>query len=180
MTSILNTLLSIPTVVVGLAVYSVISRRGPLGELGLLFTPTAIIIGQTILALPIISALTMNATRDMDRVLWNTAVSLGSSRVQAAILLLKHARFAIVGAVIAGFGRVVAEVGASMMLGGNIANYTRTLTTAISLETSKGDFSFAIALGIILLLVSFSVNLGVYFFQQWTRRASIKTGERYS
>ena len=163
-TSIVNTFLSIPTVVVGLGVYSMISRRGPLGEWGILFTPAAIVLGQSILATPMVTALTMNATRDLDRNLWNTALSLGASQGQAAVLLVLQARFAIVGALVAGFGRVIAEVGSSMMLGGNIELYTRTLTTAIALESSKGEFAFALALGIILLLISFIVNGLLHYF----------------
>jgi tungstate transport system permease protein len=172
LTSIVNTLLSLPTVVVGLAVYSFISRRGPLGRYGLLFTPAAIILGQTILATPIVTALTMNATRSLERDLQLTALSLGASRVQVAMLLLLQARFAVLGALVAGFGRVIAEVGAAMMLGGNIEGYTRTLTTAIALETSKGEFAFALALGIILLLISFMVNILVHYFQQVKHRGA--------
>jgi tungstate transport system permease protein len=175
--SIVNTLLSLPTVVVGLAIYSFISRRGPLGRFGLLFTPTAIILGQAVLATPIVTALTMNATRSLERDLQMTALSLGASRVQVAYLLLLQARFAVLGALVAGFGRVIAEVGAAMMLGGNIEGYTRTITTAIALETSKGEFAFALALGIILLLISFVVNILVHYFQQVKHRGGVYHGE---
>lgn len=175
--SIVNTLLSLPTVVVGLAIYSFISRRGPLGRFGLLFTPTAIILGQAVLATPIVTALTMNATRSLERDLQMTALSLGASRVQVAYLLLLQARFAVLGALVAGFGRVIAEVGAAMMLGGNIEGYTRTITTAIALETSKGEFAFALSLGIILLLISFVVNILVHYFQQVKHRGGVYHGE---
>lgn len=175
--SIVNTLLSLPTVVVGLAIYSFISRRGPLGRFGLLFTPTAIILGQAVLATPIVTALTMNATRSLERDLQMTALSLGASRVQVAYLLLLQARFAVLGALVAAFGRVIAEVGAAMMLGGNIEGYTRTITTAIALETSKGEFAFALALGIILLLISFVVNILVHYFQQVKHRGGVYHGE---
>lgn len=175
--SIVNTLLSLPTVVVGLAIYSFISRRGPLGRFGLLFTPTAIILGQAVLATPIVTALTMNATRSLERDLQMTALSLGASRVQVAYLLLLQARFAVLGALVAAFGRVIAEVGAAMMLGGNIEGYTRTITTAIALETSKGEFAFALSLGIILLLVSFVVNILVHYFQQVKHRGGVYHGE---
>ncbi len=175
--SIVNTLLSLPTVVVGLAIYSFISRRGPLGRFGLLFTPTAIILGQAVLATPIVTALTMNATRSLERDLQMTALSLGASRVQVAYLLLLQARFAVLGALVAAFGRVIAEVGAAMMLGGTIEGYTRTITTAIALETSKGEFAFALSLGIILLLVSFVVNILVHYFQQVKHRGGVYHGE---
>ena len=144
-----NTLLSFPTVVVGLFVFAFISRQGPLGFLGLLFTPTAMIIGQFILAIPIITALT-----------------LGANRIQTSIAILSETRFALIAAIIAGFSRIIGEVGSAIMLGGNIRNYTRTITTAIALETSKGEFGFAIALGLILMLVSFFVNLIFRYFQK--------------
>lgn len=154
-----NTLLSLPTVVVGLLVYGFISRQGPLGFFGLLFTPTAMIIGQFIIAVPIIIALTISAVQGLDRRIRPTALTLGASRWHASITVLAEARFAIMAAIIAGFGRIIGEVGAAIMLGGNIRHYTRTITTAIALETSKGEFGFAVALGIILMIVAFSVNL---------------------
>lgn len=161
-----NTLLSFPTVVVGLLVFAFISRQGPLGFLGILFTPTAMIIGQFILAIPIITALTIAAVQGVDRRARLTALTLGANRVQASMTVLNEARFALVAAIIAGFGRVIGEVGAAIMLGGNIRNYTRTITTAMALETSKGEFGFAIALGIILMVISFSVNILFRYFQQ--------------
>ena len=162
----LNTLLSLPTVVVGLTVYSFLSRMGPLGDLGLLFTQTAIIIGQVILIIPIITALTISAIKGLDNRILSTARVLGANKVQTFALYLREARYGIVAAIIAGFGRVYAEVGVSMMLGGNIKGYTRTITTAIALETSKGEFALGIALGIVLLTFAFAINIFVHKFQK--------------
>ncbi|RLA93364.1 MAG: ABC transporter permease [Deltaproteobacteria bacterium] len=161
-----NAMLSLPTVVVGLFVFSFISRQGPLGFLGLLFTPTAMVIGQFILAIPIITALTISAVQGVDRRVRPTALTLGANRLQTSITVLTEVRFALMAAIIAGFGRIIGEVGSAIMLGGNIRNYTRTITTAIALETSKGEFGFAIALGIILMIVAFSVNILFRYFQQ--------------
>ncbi|WP_027340679.1 ABC transporter permease [Halonatronum saccharophilum] len=164
--TLLNTLLSLPPVVIGILVFSFISKQGPLGEFGLLFTPQGIIIGQTILALPIITALTVNTVKESEHQIVITALSLGASSGQALLTLLKEVKFGILGAVITGYGRVIGEVGVSMMIGGNIRNFTRTLTTAIALETGKGEFSFGIALGIILMLISFIINLILHSFQE--------------
>jgi len=163
--SLVNTLLALPTVVVGLIVYSLISRRGPLGIFGLLYTPSAMIIGQFILATPIIIALTHSAVQGIDKRVRNTALTLGATESQSAWMVIKEARYAVLAAVITGFGRVIAEVGAAMMLGGNIKGSTRTMTTAIALETSKGEFGFGIALGIILLIIAFSINTLLHYFQ---------------
>jgi len=163
--AIVNTLLALPTVVVGLLIYSLISRRGPLGILGLLFTPWAMIIGQFVLALPIIIALTYSAVQGIDKKVRNTALTLGATDYQAALTVIREARYAVLAAVVTGFGRVIAEVGAAMILGGNIKGSTRVMTTAIALETSKGEFGFALALGLILLLVAFSVNILLHYFQ---------------
>lgn len=163
---ILNTMLSLPTVVVGIFVYSLISRRGVLGEFDLLFTPVGIIIGQVILIIPLITALVRNVIFSMDEKLYKTATSIGASRSQKFKLLILEARYGIIGAVIAGFGRVLGEIGVSMMLGGNIKGVTRTITTAMSLETNKGRFGFALALGIILLTLSFLINFLTYFLQE--------------
>jgi len=163
--SLVNTLLALPTVVVGLIVYSLISRRGPLGVFGLLFTPSAMILGQFILAVPIIIALTHSAVQGIDKRVRNTALTLGATEAQSAWMVIKEARYAVLTAVITGFGRVIAEVGAAMMLGGNIKGSTRTMTTAIALETSKGEFGFGIALGIILLIIAFSINILLHYFQ---------------
>jgi tungstate transport system permease protein len=164
--TIFNTLLSLPTVLVGLFLFSLLSRQGPLGFLGLLFTPTAMVVGQSTLAIPIITALTIAAVQSVDRRARPTALTLGANRVQMGMTVLTEVRFALMAAIIAGFGRVIGEVGAAIMLGGNIRNYTRTITTAIALETSKGEFGFAIALGIILMVVAFSVNILFRFLQQ--------------
>ena len=162
---LVNTLLALPTVVVGLIVYSLISRRGPMGVFGILYTPSAMIIGQFILATPIIIALTYSAVQGIDKRVRNTALTLGATESQSAWMVIKEARYAVLAAVIAGFGRVIAEVGAAMLLGGNIKGSTRTMTTAIALETSKGEFGFGIALGIILLIIAFSVNILLHYFQ---------------
>ncbi len=164
--TILNTLMAMPTVVLGLLGYALISRQGPLGGLQLLFTPTAMILGQYILATPIIMALTISATQSVDPRVQRTAIVLGANAFQAAIAVLLEARFALMAAVITGLGRVIGEVGASMMLGGNIKGYTRNLSTAIALETSKGEFGFGLALGCILMTVALSVNFLLRFFQK--------------
>jgi len=157
--TVFNTLMALPTVVVGLFCYSFLSRKGPLGFLDLLFTPSGIILGDVILALPLIVGLTIAAVHSVDPRARMTAISLGASPRQASLTILAEARFGLMAALFNGFGRVVAEVGSAMMLGGNIRGYTRTLTTAIALETSKGEFAFGMALGIILLVVALSVNL---------------------
>ena len=163
---ILNTLLSLPTVVIGIFVYSLISRRGVLGELELLFTPVGIIIGQVILLIPLITVLVRNVIYSLDEKLYKTAKSMGASRSQRFKLTVREARYGIIGALIAAFGRVLGEIGISMMLGGNIKGVTRTITTAMSLETNKGRFAFALALGIILLILSFLINFITYFLQE--------------
>ena len=162
---LLNNALAIPTVVIGLLIYSFISRVGPLGYFGLLYTPTAVIIGQFVLSLPIVIALTNSAIQGIDIKVRNTALTLGATELQAAWTVIKEARYAVMSAVIVGFGRNIAEVGAAMMLGGNIKGSTRTMTTAISLETSKGEFGFGIALGIILLFISLSINIFLSYLQ---------------
>jgi len=160
---ILNTMMSLPTVVIGLLVYSLISRSGPLGGMGLLFSRGAIIIGQTLLSLPIIISLVYGAISRIDRRLPETLTTLGARPGDIFIMTLKEGKTAILSALLAGFGRVIGEVGVSMMLGGNIRWYTRTLTTAIALETSKGEFELALALGLILLVISFAVNLSLHW-----------------
>jgi tungstate transport system permease protein len=164
--NIIQTLYSIPTVVVGLFVFVFISRAGPLGDLRLLFTPAAIIIGQVFLILPIIMGLTISALRGVDVTLTDTAVSLGANRLQTASLVIKEARFAMLGAVTMGFGRAISEVGLSLMVGGNIKGFTRTLTTAISLETSTGYMELSLALGMILLFIALMVNVILNRLQQ--------------
>ncbi|MFC1496914.1 ABC transporter permease [Verrucomicrobiota bacterium] len=163
--SILNTLMSLPTVAVGLLVYSFICRRGPAGELGLLYTVTAMVIGQFILVFPIIASLTITAVSSTDVRIKKTLVSIGADSVQSFFMFIREIRFGLFAAVIAGFGRVFAEVGISMMLGGNIMGYTRNITTAMALEVSKGEFALGFALGIVLLSVAFGINGLLIFFQ---------------
>lgn len=164
--NVIQTFYSVPTVVVGLFVYVLVSRAGPLGNLGLVFTPADIIIGQVLLVLPIMMGLTISALRGVDVTLTDTAISLGANRFQTASLVIKEARFAMLSTVIMGFGRVISEVGISLMVGGNIHDTTRTLTMAIALETSKGDIEFALALGIILITVALVVNIILNRVQQ--------------
>ena len=164
--TLLNTLMALPTVVVGLLLFGLLSRQGPLGSWGLLFTPVAMILGQMVLATPIVANLVLAAVAGADRRILSTLLTLGASPFQTMIQLLKEIRFGIMAAIIAGFGRVIAEVGVAMMLGGNIRGVTRTMTTAIALETSKGEFAFGLSLGIILLSVALMVNLGLNFVQQ--------------
>ena len=167
--TVFNTLMALPTVVIGLFTYSFLSRKGPLGFLDLLFTPTGIIIGDVILAFPLIVGLTVAAVNAVDERARITAMSLGATPGQTSWTVLAEARFALMAAVINGFGRVIAEVGSAMMLGGNIRGYTRTLTTAIALETSKGEFAFGMALGLILLTVALLVNILFRRFQTAAR-----------
>ncbi len=164
--TLLNTLMALPTVVVGLVLFGLFSRQGPLGSLGLLFTPLAMIAGQMVLATPIVANLVLASVAGADSRIINTALTLGATRLQAARQLLREIRFGVMAAVIAGFGRVIAEVGVAMMLGGNIRRSTRTMTTAIALETSKGEFAFGLALGLVLLGVALLVNLGLNLLQQ--------------
>ncbi len=164
--TLLNTLMALPTVVVGLVVYGFLSRMGPFGQWGLLFTPWAMVIGQVILAAPIIANYTLGALSAADGRIMPTALTLGASQWQSSLQLLQEIRFGAMAAVIAGFGRVIAEVGVAMMLGGNIRGYTRTMTTAIALETSKGEFAFGLALGLFLMTVALLVNLFLNLLQQ--------------
>lgn len=168
--TIFNTLMALPTVVVGLFCYSFLSRRGPLGFLELLFTPSGIILGDVILAFPLIVGLTIAAVHSVDPRAKATAVSLGASPRQVSVTILKEARFGLMAALFNGFGRVIAEVGSAIMLGGNIRGYTRTVTTAIALETSKGEFAFGMALGIILLVLALMVNFTFRRLQTTSRR----------
>lgn len=163
--TVLNTLLALPTVVIGLLVYTIISRRGILGVLGLLYTQKAIVIGQVILIVPIVATFTLSAVSRIDARYRKTAMTLGANRVQTALVLLREARFGIVSAVVAAFGRVISEIGISMMLGGNARGFTRTMTTAMALEYDKGEFVLAIALGLILMAISLSVNIFLNLLQ---------------
>ena len=165
-----NGLMGLPPVVVGLVVYLLLSRAGPLGSLGLLFTPTAMVIAQTVLITPIIAALTRQSIDDEWREYREQLRSLGASRSRAARTLLWNARFSLTTAAIAGFGRAVAEVGAVMIVGGNIAGVTRVMTTTIALETSKGDLPLALALGAILIVVVLAINALAYMMRQWAER----------
>jgi len=163
--TLLNTLMALPTVVVGLLGYAFLSRRAPLGFLDLIFSPHAVILGEFLLSLPVITNLTVSAVQAVDRRAYLTAQTLGASRWMVAWTVLMEARFALLAAIIAGFGRAVSEVGSAMMLGGNIRYYTRTMTTAIALEVSKGEFGFGLALGFFLLAVAFSINILFHYFQ---------------
>ncbi len=163
--TVLNTLLALPTVVVGLFVYAFISRRGIFGPLDLLYTQKAIIIGQVILIIPIVTTFTISAISRIDERYRKTAMTLGANALQTGWVIIREARFGIVAAVVAAYGRVIAEVGISMMLGGNAKGFTRTMTTAMALEYDKGEFVLGVALGIVLLAVSFGVNLGFNFVQ---------------
>jgi len=163
--TILNTLLALPTVVVGLFVYAFISRRGIFGTFDLLYSQKAIIIGQVILIVPIVTTFTISAISRIDERYRKTARTLGARAYQTAWVLIREARFGIVAAIIVAFGRVIAEVGISMMLGGNARGFTRTMTTAMALEYDKGEFVLSVALGIVLLLVSFGMNLLFNYFQ---------------
>lgn len=164
-----NTLLALPTVVVGLICFAMLSRQGPLGVMGLLYTPVAMAVGQTILAAPIVTAFTLSAVQAIDPRVAETARTLGATRRQLRWTMLGEARFAVLAAVIAAFGRVVAEVGISLMIGGNIRHYTRNLTTAIALETSKGEFGLGLALGVILMGLGLVVNGALHLVQRWER-----------
>ena len=163
--TVLNTLLALPTVVVGLFVYAFISRRGIFGPLDLLYTQKAIIIGQVILIIPIVATFTVSAVGRIDERYRETALTLGANTLQTAWVVIREARFGIVAAAIMAFGRVIAEVGISMMLGGNAKGFTRTMTTAMALEYDKGEFVLSVALGIILLAVSFGINIIFHYFQ---------------
>jgi tungstate transport system permease protein len=163
--TILNTLLALPTVVVGLFVYAFISRRGIFGVFDLLYTQKAMIIGQVILIIPIVATFTISAVSRIDDRYRKTALTVGANLLQTAWMIVREARFSIAAAIIAAFGRVIAEVGISMMLGGNVKGFTRTMTTAMALEYDKGQFVLGVALGIALLAVGFAVNLFFNYFQ---------------
>jgi len=163
---VLNTLMALPTVVVGLLFYALLSRQGPLGDLGLLFTPSGITLGLFVLAVPTVVNLSLAAIQALDRNLFLTCKLLGASLSQEAVKIVKEARFAITAAVVVAFGRVISEVGIAMMLGGNIRGFTRTMTTAIALETAKGEFELGLALGTILLSVALAVNAFLFLLQR--------------
>ena len=156
---VIYTLMALPPVLAGLLIYILLSRSGPLGSLGLLFTPWAMISAQFVLVLPIVTGLTAAAIAGRERLIFETALSLGASRWQGNWAVVQEARTGIIAAVMTGFGRALAEVGAVMLVGGNIRHQTRVLTTAIMLETRQGNFDLAVALGLILLIVSFPKRL---------------------
>lgn len=158
-------LLSFPTVVVGLLVYLLLSRQGPFGFLDLLFTPAAMVIGQMIIAFPVLAVFTLSAVQGADPRAHETAVSLGASPVRAALTTLREVRFGLMAAVFNGFGRVISEVGCSLLVGGNIAGLTRNIPTAIALETSKGGFSEGIALGLVLIVLALGISFALATLQ---------------
>jgi tungstate transport system permease protein len=164
--ALLNTLLALPSVVVGLVVYLLLSRAGPLGSLGILFTPTAMIVAQTFLVLPVVAALTRQLVADAWRGNGEQLRSLGARPPVAGALLLLHERLALVTIALTAFGRAISEVGAVMIVGGNIDGVTRVMTTTIALETSKGDLPLALGLGLVLLGVVAAINLGIAFVQR--------------
>ena len=164
--TIVDTLMALPTVFIGLLVYALLTHRGPLGNIGLLFTLPGIAIGQTILALPIVMGLTATAIENMDKKLRIAILSMGANRRQLFLSSLWESRHAILAGAIVAYGRVMTEVGISMMVGGNIKWHTRTITTAIALETNKGQFGMGVALGLVLLTIAFCVNLSVSFLRK--------------
>jgi len=164
--SLIQTFFSLPTVAVGLFVFVLFSRTGPLGGLGLMFTPVVMVLGQMLLITPILLGLTIAALSGVDQMVLDTARSLGASGFQMALAVLREARFAVMAAVIMGFGRAISELGIAIMVGGNIRGFTRVITTAISLETSKGDLELSIALGIILLAIALVINIILNRIQQ--------------
>jgi tungstate transport system permease protein len=164
--SLMNTLMGLPSVVVGLFLYLMLSRSGPFGFFGLLYTQGAMIIAQTILAFPIITSLSRSAIVSIDPIIRQTARTLGASPAQVTRTVITEARYGIVTGIVAAFGRVIAEVGAILIVGGNIAGITRAMTTAIALETDKGNFELALALGIILLALSLFINIVLHIIQR--------------
>ncbi|MHB8136560.1 MAG: ABC transporter permease [Anaerolineaceae bacterium] len=166
--SLINTGMALPPVVVGLMVSIFLWRSGPLGDLRWMYTPTAIIVAQIIIAVPVVTGLTVSSLQQLDPRLSFQLLGLGASRIQSVIMLWREARLPLLAALMAGFGSVISEVGASMMVGGNLKGETRVLTTAIVLENSKGNFGFAIALSIILLGLAYLVNLFLTIVQQRT------------
>jgi tungstate transport system permease protein len=164
--SSVNTFMGLPPVAVGLFVYLLLSRKGPLGFMGLLYSPSAMVIAQTILAVPIVTALCHTAVANVAPLIRQAARTLGATQMQETLAVIHEARYGIYSAVIAAFGRVMAEVGAILIVGGNIAGYTRVMTTTIALETDKGNFELALALGIILLAISFVINAALHAVQR--------------
>ena len=168
--TVLNTLLALPSVVVGLVIYLLLSRSGPLGFLGWLFSFKAMVLAQTVLVLPVVAALTRQVVEDVDRAHGEQLTSLGAGRLLRAMLLAWDERYALLTVVIASFGRAISEVGAVMIVGGNIDGFTRVMTTAIALETSKGDLPLALALGLVLLGVVLALNVLIALVRRWRER----------
>ena len=162
----LNTLMALPTVVIGLILYGLLNRQGLLGSIDLLYTQAAITIGLCILISPVIMNLTITAVYSADPRLADRCTLLGATQIQKIYIYISETRFVLMTGIITGFGRAIGEVGIAMMIGGNIEGLTRTMTTAIALETSKGSFEFALSLGIILLFISLLINIVLYYFQQ--------------
>lgn len=162
---LLNTLMAMPTVMIGLIFYGLLSRRGPLGELGLLYTDKAVILGEACLILPLLMSMTLVAVQSTDPRMLTTLKILGANTRQQIMPILTELRFVLLAAVITAFGRAIGEVGAAMMLGGNIQGATRTMTTAIALETSKGNFELGLALGVILLSIAFAINFMLQYLK---------------
>ena len=169
LTVVLNALMGLPPVVVGLVVYLLLSRAGPLGAFGVLFTPTAMIIAQTILITPIIAALSRQVVGDAWAEYREQLESLGAGTVRAAMTLLWDTRYSLMTVLLAGFGRAIAEVGAVLIVGGNIDGVTRVMTTTIALETSKGDLPLALALGMVLVAIVLALNTLAHFTREWAR-----------
>lgn len=165
LTTMIQTMFSMPTVAIGLTVYIIFSRSGPLGGFDIFLTPTAIVIGQVILISPIMLGLIISALNGVDKSIPETAVSLGANTFQMIIATIREARFAIMAAIIMGFGRAIAEVGISQMVGGNIRGYTRTLATAMMNESNKGNSEMALALGFILVTIALVINVALYRLQ---------------
>ncbi|MEN6591804.1 MAG: ABC transporter permease [Methanobacterium sp.] len=164
--NVIQTLYSLPTVLVGLLVFLLLSNEGPLGSLELLFTPGGMIIGQTILILPIVTGFTIIALSGVKDEIRDLAFSLGSSEFQTLRAIMREAKYALLGAVILGFGRAISEVGVAMMIGGNIRGFTRVITTTMALETSKGNVELSISLGIILLMIALAISVILNLIQE--------------
>ena len=169
LTVVLNAMMGLPPVVVGLVVYLLLSRAGPLGAFGILFTPAAMIIAQTILITPIIAALSRQVVADAWSEYREQLTSLGATTPSAALTLIRDTRFSLATVLLAGFGRAIAEVGAVMIVGGNIDGVTRVMTTTIALETSKGDLPLALALGLVLIAIVLIVNAVAQYLREWAR-----------
>lgn len=160
------TMMSLPPVIVGLVVFLIFSRKGPLGHLEIIFTPTAMIIAQILLITPIITGILYNGTKEKGEEIKKLAKTLGANKIQTLILLIKELRINIFTGIVSGYGRAISEVGAVMIVGGNIKGHTRVMTTTISMLRNQGDYEVAIAIGIVLLLLSFIINSLLYHFQQ--------------